>query len=855
MKLMMIDGNSMINRAYFGVRELTAPDGAPTNAVYGFLVTLRKLVEEEKPNGVCVAFDLKAPTFRHIRYEAYKAHRKSMPDDLAVQIPVIKEVLDIMGIKRCELEGYEADDLIGTVSLKCEEAGWDCLIVTGDKDSFCLISERTHVKHIRTKAGKTEALIYDPEKFREEYGFEPERMPDLKALMGDASDNIPGVSGVGEKTAADLIRKYGTVEKLYSRLDSPEITENLRQKLEKGKDAAALSLELATIQRNAPLEFDPRETLCEPFAGSGLYDIFKRLGFNKLIFKWKLDPKKEALPAPDGAARLEEKEAISRDELDEIIKRAKNAACVSVIFSEGQSRVSVCDGTAVYNASLACAGAGYNDFLKKLLSADIKKVSVNVKDQAGLLISSGLPDEGFVFDVGLAAYLADSSAGDFDAGRIARAYLGSSATGSAAEDILRLHPVLEAELKNIGASRLYHDIEMPLCRVLAEMEAAGFAADKRALEDFGEKLGEGILKLTHDIWETTGEEFNIASPKQLGEVLFDKLALPSAGKTKTGRSTSADVLEKLIDKHPVIRLISDYRLLTKLKSAYSDGLLRAISSDGRIHTNYRMTVTATGRLSSTDPNLQNIPVRSEIGGEIRKMLTAEPGCVLADADYSQIELRLLAHISGDKTMIKAFRSGEDIHAVTASQVFGVRPEEVTPVMRRHAKAVNFGIVYGISAFSLSRETGVGTYEAKAYIDAYLEKYDGVRDYMKKIVETAKADGYVSTLFGRRRYLPELRSSDFNRRSFGERVALNMPIQGTAADIIKLAMVNVRGRLKEEGLRARLILQVHDELIVECPEEEIERVKEILKREMEEAVSLDVPLTADVHTGKSWYDAK
>ncbi|MCL1829718.1 MAG: DNA polymerase I, partial [Oscillospiraceae bacterium] len=806
MKLMIIDGNSMINRAYYGVRMLNAPDGAPVNAVYGFLVTLRKLLDDEKPEGLCVAFDLKGPTFRHLRYGAYKAQRKSMPEELAAQMPVIKEILDAMGIKRCELEGYEADDLIGTISLKCEETGSECLIVTGDRDSLSLVTEKVHVKFVRTKAGQTEMIEYDPESFRREYGFEPEKMPDLKALMGDSSDNIPGVPGIGEKTAKDLMRKYGTVEAIYSALDSSGISESIRKKLISGEESALLSRELATIIRVAPINFDPCDAVWEQSFGSGLYELFRRLGFNKLIRLWNVEPQESALPHKAGPERLEERKAVSCRELDEIIENARRADFVSVTLSDDAGSVSVCDGKAIYYADRSDFTGEYDAFLRKLFSEDIKKISANIKDKTGRLLRFGLPADGFVFDVALAAYTADSSKGDSGARTGAPEPADRSCSG--AEEILRQYPVSDAELKRIGASRLFYDIEMPLCRVLADMEAAGFAADKKALEDFGKSLTEKIEKLRSDIWDSAGTEFNIASPKQLGEVLFDRLGLPSAGKTKTGRSTNADVLEKLTGVHPAVGMVLDYRLLTKLKSAYSDGLLKAISDDGRIRTNFQMTVTATGRLSSTEPNLQNIPVRSELGGEIRKMLIAEPGNNLADADYSQIELRLLAHISGDSTMKNAFRSGEDIHTVTASQVFGVNPSEVTPLMRRHAKAVNFGIVYGISAFSLSRDIGVSTYEAKAYIDAYLEKYSGVRDYMKNIVAKAKADGFVSTLFGRRRYLPEFKSPDHNRRSFGERVALNMPIQGTAADIIKLAMVNVREIMKKERLKAKLILQVH-----------------------------------------------
>ena len=538
--------------------------------------------------------------------------------------------------------------------------------------------------------------------------------------------------------------------------------------------------------------------------------------------------------------------------MDALIAAVKRAEHIAVVPTDGLDAVEICDGETVYRAQWSVAGEKYNELLRVVFSTEVKKLGHNIKDLMGLLIKDDLPVEGFEFDTALAAYLLDANDGDYSLPRISAKYLSRELDG--AQAIFELHSVLGSELDELGMAKLYYEVELPLCRVLADMEVSGFYVDRKALYDFGESLNDGIAQLQAGIWAHAGHEFNINSPKQLGEVLFEELMLPSGKKTKSGWSTNADVLEKLRDKHPIIGEILEYRMLTKLKSTYADGLLKVIAPDGRIHTNFQMTVTATGRLSSTEPNLQNIPVRRKLGAQIRKMFVASPGKVLVDADYSQIELRLLAHISGDTAMQEAFLSGEDFHTVTASRVFGVPLDEVTPALRSRAKAVNFGIVYGISAFSLAQDIGVYPSEAKAYMDAYLDKYHGVRDYMKSIVEKAKADGYVDTLFSRRRYLPELKSSNFNVRSFGERVALNMPIQGTAADIIKIAMVNVHRRLAEEGLEAKLILQVHDELIVECPDSEAERVKEILTREMENAAALSVPLTVDAHIGHSWAEA-
>jgi DNA polymerase-1 len=848
-KLMILDGNSVVNRAFYGVRPLNAPDGTPTNAVYGFLAILQKLFEGEAPDSLCVAFDLPAPTFRHEMYEGYKAQRKPMPEELAVQMPLLKETLDAMHIRRLEAAGWEADDVLGAVSAICEKSGWACEIVTGDKDSFQLITETTSVLHVKSRMGQTETILYDRARFEEEYGFAPPLMVDLKALMGDASDNIPGVPGIGEKTALDLVRRYGRVADIYAGLDGLDIKDSVRKKLAAGRESAEMSYTLATISREAPVELKPEDASWSRDFGPELYAVLDRLGFRRFIEKWGLAPAPEAVQEAESRA-MPELSALTAQEAEARIRAAETLGLA--LPGDDLDSLSLCDGEAIFTLNWGELGEDYNRLLRLVFSPEVKKSAHGVKDLMGLALAEGLGTEGFVFDTELAAYVLDPTESGYDLGKLTKRYLGAELPEARAA--LELMAPMRAKLAENGAEKLYFDIELPLCQVLAEMERAGFLVDRKALADFGESLTAGIDALQRGIWELAGHEFNINSPKQLGEVLFDELMLPAGKKTKTGWSTNADILEKLIGKHPIIGDILEYRMLTKLKSTYADGLLKVISADGRIHTNFRMTVTATGRLSSTEPNLQNIPVRRELGAQIRRMFVAAPGCVLVDADYSQIELRLLAHISGDETMQNAFKSGEDIHAVTASQVFGLPLAEVTPAQRSSAKAVNFGIVYGISAFSLAQDIKVSPAEARAYIDAYMQKYHGVREYMDRVIAEAKERGYVETLFGRRRPVPELKASNFNTRSFGERVARNMPIQGTAADIIKLAMVNVRRRLRAEGMEARLILQVHDELIAECPEREAERVAALLEEEMERAVTLSVPLTAEAHSGHSWAEA-
>ena len=881
MKLMVIDGNSLINRAFYGIRMLTTKDGQPTNAVYGFVNILLKLLDEEKPDALCVTFDRKAPTFRHLAYEGYKAQRKGMPDELAAQLPVLKDVLAAMNIPRYELDGWEADDLIGTIAARDTAAGWETVIVTGDKDSLQLVSDATRVKLVSTRMGQTTTKEMTPETFQETYGFAPIHIVDLKALMGDTSDNIPGVKGIGEKTAMDLIQRYQSVEAIYADVEGVEAKPAVKKKLAEGEEQARMSYDLATIRCDAPIDFSPEDARRREPDGPALYELFLALEFNKLIDKMGLSGGPAAGRADKPAAGAVRQERVTdRVRMAELVEQWRREPWVAVLALPSLDVVAVAwDGGA--RAALCAADRleGYNELLRALFSGEIQKVSHNVKDLMHLLLDEGLSADGFCFDTALAAYLLSPTDGSYELEKLgityfnqefpkAKEYLAPDAFGPLADpagpaEAMCAHAALAAalyralapKLEELDMHELYYGLELPLCPVLAEMERAGMLVDRRALADFGILLDGRIQADEALIYELAGEEFNINSTQQFGRILFDKLGLPPVKKTKTGYSTNADVLEKLRDKHPIVEAVLDYRQLAKLKSTYVDGLTKVIAADGRIHTSFQNTVTATGRLSSTEPNLQNIPVRTELGAELRKMFVAPAGRVLVDADYSQIELRLLAHIAGDEHMIAAFRTGEDIHTVTASQVFGVPPEQVTHEMRRRAKAVNFGIVYGISDFSLSQDIGVTRAEAKAYMEKYFEKYSGVHAYMTQVVERAKADGYVSTLMGRRRWLPELKSSNFNLRSFGERVALNMPIQGTAADLIKKAMLRVDGRLRREGLEARLVLQVHDELIVECPEGEAEQVQRLLAEEMEHVAELAVPLTAEAHAGKSWAEAK
>ena len=879
MKLMVIDGNSILNRAYYGIRPLTTRDGLYTHAVYGFLTTMQRLTEEEQPDALCVTFDVHAPTFRHTADAAYKATRKPMPEELRQQVPVLKEVLDDMRIPRYELAGWEADDLIGTISRKCEAADWECVVVTGDKDSLQLITDRTKVKLVSTRMGQTTTKDMTPETFREQYGFAPIHMIDLKALMGDTSDNIPGVPGIGEKTAMDLIQKYQSIDDLYARLPDIEAKPAALKKLTAGEEAARHSYWLATIVTDAPLDFDPAENLRrEPSAE--LYGLFLKLEFSKLIEKWGLRPS-SAAPAEqteETVPAAPAEQVTSPDRAAELLEQWRQADHVSLLALPDLTGVSVAWEQGGAELFFEKYQGDWNGLLKALFAEEIRKVSHNVKDLMRTLLENGLPAEGFVFDTALAAYLLDATAGSYDLRRLSVSYfnrelpeplyrkpdafsmLGDAVAAAESLDryagtVEALYGTLSERLRERGQWALYETAELPLCRVLAEMELAGCRVDAGALASFGELLAKRSGELETAIYDMAGGTFNINSPKQLGEVLFDRLGLPHGKKTKTGWSTNADVLEKLRPEAPIVDAVLEYRQYAKLKSTYADGLLKALSPDGRVRTSFQMTVTATGRLSSTEPNLQNIPTRTDLGSEIRRMFVPADGCVLVDADYSQIELRLLAHVSGDENMRESFLAGGDFHAQTAAKVFHVAREDVTHEMRRRAKAVNFGIVYGISAFSLSQDIGTSVAEAKDYMDAYFAAFPGVRRYMDTVVEQAREQGYVETIFHRRRDLPELVSSNRNMRAFGERVALNMPIQGAAADVMKLAMIAVWKRLRAERPHARLVLQVHDELIVECPEDEAEAVARILTEEMENVVRLSVPLTADAHWGKNWLEAK
>ena len=840
MKLLILDGNSVINRAYFGVKPLTTREGLYTHAIYGFLNILERMEKEEQPDAVCVAFDLHGPTFRHLKYDGYKATRHGMPEELAQQMPVMKQVLHAMNIPIYECQGWEADDVIGTVGRICSNNEWECVIVTGDRDSLQLIDENVHVKLVISRPGQTTATLYTKEKFQEEYGFEPAKMVDLKALMGDSSDNIPGVAGVGPKTATDLLLKFGSLDGVYSNLEDKSIRPKLREKLENNKENAYLSYDLATIRCEAPIDFEPLDAVVRPYNKPELYDLFVKLEFVKLIDRY-------GLRDAGVAAAKTQTSTIKLAKLD-------NLPCSgdASVYIAGDGTVGVaCEkGVCVLTPMEAQMG---------IVLPDGDLVCHDLKTALHTMDNMGIAHGNFVFDTALAAYNLNPSQSDYPVSKLATNFLGISVddgdAGACAEALWHLRGVLTEELTKAGMLDLYQTIELPLCPVLYSMEKAGVAIDRKQLEEFGQMLSERITDCESLIFGYSDGPFNINSTKQLGELLFDKLGLPPVKKTKTGYSTNADVLEKLKSKHPIIPAIMDYRMLTKLKSTYADGLLKVIHEDGRIRTTFQNLVTATGRLSSTEPNLQNIPVRTDLGAEIRKMFIPKPGYVLVDADYSQIELRVLAHIADDETMQEAFRSGMDIHTVTASQVFGVAPEAVTSLQRRNAKAVNFGIVYGISEFSLAEDIGVSRYEAKDYIDSYLANYHGVRSYMKNVVVNARESGFTQTLYGRKRYIPELSSSNFNIRQGAERIALNTPIQGTAADIIKLAMIRVHEALKANYPEANLLLQVHDELIIESPEELAGQVAELISKEMEQVASLKVPLIAEAKCGSSWYDAK
>ena len=853
MRLLVIDGNSIVNRAFYGIRPLTTKDGQFTNAIYGFLTMLTKLKNEENPDAVAIAFDLKAPTFRHKAYSGYKATRKGMPPELASQMTPLKELLKLLGYKIVTCEGYEADDILGTFATACENSDDECVIATGDRDSLQLVSDKTSV-HLCTNK---DDILYTPEKIMEDYGVTPLELIEIKAIQGDSSDNIPGVAGIGPKGAGDLIKKYHTVEYIYDHIDELDIKDGVRNKLKNSKENAILSRMLGEICRTAPIDTEVQKYVVNMENPAECARYMAKLELFSLIEKFGLNETEVPLEKHTEVKSLEiienEDNNVLLKNITELEKLYFNAE-----FSDKELKIFafLYDGKVYLSKNKEL-------FEKLLCDEKIEKYTKNSKSIFAYADRNGFEIKSLVFDVELAAYLLEPSSKDYSDENLCKLNeIELPTTQNEEYKSYRALAVydflcekLNSEIKANEQEKLLVDIEIPLADVLAKMENIGFDVDRQGIEDYGKMLSEQIKSLEKSIYESSGTQFNINSPKQLGKVLFEDLGLPCKKKTKSGYSTNAEVLEGLRYEHPVVEMVLQYRTLAKLNSTYCEGLLKVIGDDGRIHSSFNQTETRTGRISSTEPNLQNIPVRTELGREMRRFFCAREGWVLVDADYSQIELRVLAHIAHDKNMIEAFKNNDDIHAITASQVFGMPLDMVTPIMRNRAKAVNFGIVYGIGAFSLAKDIGVSNKEASTYIKNYLSHYSGVDEYMKNVVEKAKQDGYVETMFGRRRYLPELTSGKHILRAFGERVARNMPIQGTAADIIKIAMVKVNDRIKREGLKARLILQVHDELIVEAPQEESEIVAKLLQEEMENAVSLDVPLTADAAIGKTWYDAK
>lgn len=832
--VMMLDGNSILNRAFYGIRPLTTSSGIPTNAVYGFLTILFRHLDEDKPDAVGIAFDLKAKTFRHNLYDGYKAGRKGMPDELAQQLPIVKEILAAMGLCVYEREGLEADDIIGIIAKKQSAEGNRCIIITGDRDELQLIDENITVKLAVTKSGSSSDDIYTPESVLAKYGLPPEKLIDLKALMGDTSDNIPGVPGVGEKTATELLKEYGSLDGVYENID--KITKKaLHQKLIDGKDSAYMSKILGTITTSLP----ENEMLPTPHHGepdmAKLKAMFTELEMAKMLDRFKFKPEKEEPTTQTEAYNEENHQDIFKTEPIYIIHTLPEK---EVFVKNDKTAVTV-------------------DIDSILPLIDKKEiVTHDCKAFLRYTLQKGI-EPNPVFDTMLAAYVVNPSRSSYELKTAFLEVLGKDTESKAdyACFLPELQKGLTERMEEDGSIDLYTETELPLSTVLAEMEVAGVRVDCDFLEKFGTQLDLEIAELTGAIYTFANKEFNINSTKQLGAVLFEDLLLPVKKKTKTGYSTDNDVLESLIDKHPIVELVIAYRKLTKLKSTYVDGLLKTVAEDGRIHTVFTQTVTQTGRISSIEPNLQNIPVRTALGRELRKAFIAADGYCLADADYSQIELRLMAHISGDKVLLETFASGEDVHTRTASEVFGLPKEMVTEDMRRRAKAINFGIIYGIGDYTLSQDLSVTRKQARQYIDDYLAAYPDVKRYISETVAQAKENGYVTTLFGRRRYVPEINASNKMTAAFGERVAMNTPIQGTAADLIKLAMIRVANRLKSSGMRSRLILQIHDELIIEAPEEEKEKAAQILREEMENAHKFDVPVIADVNIGKTWYEAK
>lgn len=853
MRLLVVDGNSIVNRAFYGIRPLTTKDGQFTQAIYGFLTMLEKIKSDTKPDRVAIAFDLKSPTFRHKAYAGYKAQRKGMPDELAQQLPPLKELLKLLGYTLVTCEGYEADDILGTLSKACEDRGEECFLATGDRDSLQLVSDLTTVD----LASNKQNIIYTPEKIMEDYGVTPKELIEVKAIQGDTSDNIPGVAGIGPKGAKDLISKYHSVSYIYENIDTLDIKEGVRKKLIESKENAKLSRMLGEICREAPIDtnldsykvtMENPEKAIRFMARLELFSLIEKMGLRNVSSA-------ETIVNEEKKQNTFKLKDINDENINEL--NSLKEIYFSFICNNETAKMIVTDKDTVYVTE-------NENYIKALLqNSDLEKYTDNSKVVYSYSEKNGFSTENVKGDIILAAYLLNPSASSYDLQRLCEEYNLSLPECENKDNsdyaCNALLPELFEKVNNQiianNQEKLLSEVEIPLAEVLAYMENTGVEADSQGIEQFGEMLGVQIENLQKDIYNSVGEEFNINSPKQLGVALFEKLGLPCRKKTKSGYSTNAEVLEELYNAHPVVPMVLQYRTLAKLKSTYCDGLLKVIDDDGRIHSRFNQTETRTGRISSTEPNLQNIPVRTELGREMRKFFKAKEGYVFVDADYSQIELRVLAHISGDKNMIEAFKENKDIHTITASQVFNMPFEMVTPLMRSRAKAVNFGIVYGIGAYSLAKDIGVTNKEAKNYIDSYLSHYSGVDEYMKNVVEKAKKDGYVETMYGRRRYLPELSAGNHITRAFGERVARNMPIQGTAADIIKIAMVRVFDRLKKENLHSRLILQIHDELIVEAPQDEAMRVAMLLQEEMENAVKLNVPLVADAAVGKTWYEAK
>ena len=879
-KLLLIDGNSIINRAFYGImgsKMLMTEDGTYTNAVYGFLSILFKELDDIKPEYLVVAFDLKAPTHRHKMYDKYKANRHGMPEELAMQMPILKETLKAMNVCIIEKEGYEADDILGTLAKWGQKEELEVTVLTGDRDSFQLIDKNIKVRIPRTKMGKTETEDYTVEKIEEEYGLEPLDLIEVKGLMGDTSDNIPGVPGVGEKTALNLIKQYKSIDEVYNHID--EQKGKLKEKLSENKDLAYLSRTLGTIDINAPIEKDLGAFQVEEWNKPEVLEIFKKLKFNRFIDRFALQENIGATSFSDSQinTEIEHEKIVDKTKLAELKQEIQENKVIYYYLTEEKFIIYSPKTNKCFSIE------NIQDFKDIFEDKNILKCSYKQKEEFIILWNKGIEAKNLMFDIAIAGYILNSNINKYTIEYLANEYINfdiaeylsnTEETGveqitlfdnaeEPKEDktyiyayaIYKLYNVLTQKMEEAGSIDLFNKIEMPLTEVLASMQYEGIYIDKQELLDFGKELQEKIDILTQEIYELTGEEFNINSTKQLGEILFEKLKLTVKKKTKTGYSTDVDVLEKIKYEHPVIEKILEYRQLQKLNSTYVEGLIPYIDETGRIHSKFHQTVTTTGRISSTDPNLQNIPTRMELGRKLRKVFKPEQGYIFVDADYSQIELRVLAHISEDKNMIEAFCNNEDIHAQAASKVFNIPLEEVTKEERTKAKAVNFGIVYGISEFGLGEQLGVSRKKAKEYIEQYLDKYSGIKEFMTNIVEETKEKGYVETLYHRRRYVPELKSNNYMVRQFGGRVAMNTPIQGTAADIMKIAMINVYNKLKENNLKSKLIVQVHDEILVETLESEKEQVKQIVKEEMENVIKLKVPLLAEVEEGYNWYEAK